>query len=224
MFMKIFLKVIGGILGIIVVLGIVFFVVDYNRVKNQEKPIFCIQNTAGMLADGGTIEYFGLGYKVIDFHTIAGFDDIKIGTWFMDYNDFEEEIKEYLEHFITNILYDLSYKNVLSDLDEDDLDILEMKKDLATKWFEAYERANNILNPNIDIKKTKEDLSWLIDRIKTSLKQYLLNIPDLKNSKEFIENTFINDIEISFPLSFYDEWENGEVAYWFLHSGAVIIQ
>lgn len=139
-------------------------------------------------------------------------------------NDFEEEIKEYLEHFITNILYDLSYKNVLSDLDEDDLDILEMKKDLATKWFEAYERANNILNLNIDIKQTKEDLSWLIDRIKTSLKQYLLNIPDLKNSKEFIENTFINDIEISFPLSFYDEWENGEVAYWFLHSGAVIIQ
>lgn len=139
-------------------------------------------------------------------------------------NDFEEEIKEYLEHFITNILYDLSYKNVLSDLDEDDLDILKMKKDLATKWFKAYERANNILNPNIDTKKTKEDLSWLIDRIKTSLKQYLLNISDLKNSKEFIENTFINDIEISFPLSFYDEWENGEVAYWFLHSGAVIIQ
>jgi len=139
-------------------------------------------------------------------------------------NDFEEEIKEYLEHFITNILYDLSYKNVLSNLDENNLDILEMKKDLATKWFDAYERANNILNPNIDIKKTKEDLSWLIDRIKTSLKQYLLNISDLKNSKEFIENTFINDIEISFPLSFYDEWENGEVAYWFLHSGAVIIQ
>ena len=99
MFMKIFLKVIGGILGIIVVLGIVFFVVDYNRVKNQEKPIFCIQNTAGMLADGGTIEYFGLGYKVIDFHTIAGFDDIKIGTWFMDYNDFEEEIKAYEKKF-----------------------------------------------------------------------------------------------------------------------------
>ena len=99
MFMKIFLKVIGGILGIIVVLGIVFFVVDYNRVKNQEKPIFCIQNTAGMLADGGTIEYFGLGYKVIDFHTLAGFDDIKIGTWFMDYNDFEEEIKAYEKKF-----------------------------------------------------------------------------------------------------------------------------
>lgn len=78
--MKKILKVIGGILGIIVVLGIVFFIVDYNRARNQEKPIFCIQNPARMLADGGTIEYFGLGYKVIDFHTLAGFDDVKIGS------------------------------------------------------------------------------------------------------------------------------------------------
>ena len=49
--------------------------------------------------DGGTIEYFGLGYKVIDFHTLAGFDDIKIGTWLMDYNDFEKEMKEYEKKF-----------------------------------------------------------------------------------------------------------------------------
>ena len=77
MFMKKILKVVAGILGIIVVLGIVFFTVDYNRVKNQEKPIFCIKSPAGGIMDGGTIEYFGLGYKVIDFHTIAGFDNIK---------------------------------------------------------------------------------------------------------------------------------------------------
>lgn len=99
MLMKKILKVVVGILGIIVVLGIVFFMVDYNRVKNQEKPIFCIKDPAGAIMDGGTIEYFGLGYKVIDFHTIAGFDDIKIGTWFMDYNDFEEEIKAYEKKF-----------------------------------------------------------------------------------------------------------------------------
>ena len=95
MFMKKFLKVIGIILGIIVVLGVVFFTVDYNRVQKQEKPIFCIKNPAGIISDGGTIEYFGIGYKVIDFHTLAGYDDIKIGSWFMDYNDFEEEMKEY---------------------------------------------------------------------------------------------------------------------------------
>lgn len=97
--MKKSLKVFGIVLGVIVILGIVFFVVDYNRVQKQEKPIFCIQNPAGIINDGGTVEYFGLGYKVIDFHTIAGFDDIKIGTWFMDYNDFNEEMKVYEEKY-----------------------------------------------------------------------------------------------------------------------------
>lgn len=97
--MKKSLKVIGIVLGVIVILGIVFFVVDYNRVQKQEKPIFCIQNPAGIINDGGTVEYFGLGYKVIDFHTIEGFDDIKIGTWFMDYNDFNEEMKVYEEKY-----------------------------------------------------------------------------------------------------------------------------
>lgn len=97
--MKKILKIIVSTLGIIVVLGMIFFMVDYNRVKNQKKPIFCIKNPAGAIMDGGTIEYLGLGYKVIDFHTIAGFDDIKIGTWFMDYNDFEEEIKAYEKKF-----------------------------------------------------------------------------------------------------------------------------
>ena len=76
MFMKKGLKILFIIIGIIIVLGIVFFVVDYNRVQKQEKPIFCIQNPAGIIKDGGTIEYFG-----------------------MDYNDFDEEMKEYEERF-----------------------------------------------------------------------------------------------------------------------------
>ena len=97
--MKKGLKILFIIIGIIIVLGIVFFVVDYNRVQKQEKPIFCIQNPAGIINDGGTIEYFGLGYKVIDFHTLAGYDDIKIGSWVMDYNDYNEEMKEYEERF-----------------------------------------------------------------------------------------------------------------------------
>ena len=38
--MKKILKVIVGILGIIVVLGIVFFTVDYNRVKIRRSLFF----------------------------------------------------------------------------------------------------------------------------------------------------------------------------------------
>ena len=93
--MKKVLKVIGIILGVLIILGLIFFIVAYTRVKNNERPIFCIHNPAGAMNDGGTVEFFGLGYKVIDFRTLAGFDDIKIGTWFMDYNDFNEEMKVY---------------------------------------------------------------------------------------------------------------------------------
>lgn len=122
--MKKILKVVVGILGIIVVLGIVFFTVDYNRVKNQKKPIFCIKDPAGVILDGGTIEYLGLGYKVIDFHTIAGFDDIKIGTWFMDYNDFEEEIKAYEKKYKEKLL--------MNEENNSDLENVIMKVDSTT--------------------------------------------------------------------------------------------
>ena len=118
MFMKKCLKVIGIVLGIIVILGIVFFAIDYNRVQKQEKPIFCIKNPAGIISDGGTIEYFGIGYKVIDFHTLAGYDDIKIGSWFMDYNDFEEEMKEYEKEFEEELNKNKEYAINLFELEE----------------------------------------------------------------------------------------------------------
>ena len=95
--MKKLLKVVGLILVILIILGIIFFIIDYSRVKNNETPLFCILKDEAN--DGGTKIYLGLGYKVIDFHTLAEYDDIKIGSWFMDYNDFEEEMKEYEERF-----------------------------------------------------------------------------------------------------------------------------
>ena len=74
-----------------------------------------------MLADGGTIEYFGLGYKVIDFHTLAGFDDVKIGSWFMDYNDFKEEMeayeKKYKENLSANEENNSNLENVIMKVD-----------------------------------------------------------------------------------------------------------
>lgn len=87
--MKKGIKVALIILGVFIILGLIFFAVDYNRVKNGENPIFCI-NTA-TANDGGTKEYLGLGYKVIDFNRLDGYDEVKIGTWSMQYEDFENE-------------------------------------------------------------------------------------------------------------------------------------
>lgn len=71
------------------------FLVDYIRVKNEKVPIFCIKDESSRIADVGTIEYYGLGYKVIDFNRINGFDKMKIGTYFMDYEDFQSEFEKY---------------------------------------------------------------------------------------------------------------------------------
>lgn len=56
-FMKKVLKVIGIILGVLIILGLIFFIVDYNRVKNNERPIFCIHNPAGAMNDGEQLNF-----------------------------------------------------------------------------------------------------------------------------------------------------------------------
>ena len=99
--MKKKLKVILVVIFVIAILGFIFYAVDSNRAKNNQKPLFCIKT--GALLDGGTIEYLGIGYKVIDFHTLAGFDDVKIGSWSMDYDDFREEMKVYEVKFEESI-------------------------------------------------------------------------------------------------------------------------
>ena len=96
--MKKGIKVLLIVLGVIIILGLIFFAIDYNRVQKQEKPLFCIQYPAGVIRDGGTIEYFGLGYKVIDFNMLNGYDEIKIGSWFMKYEDFENEFNNYISN------------------------------------------------------------------------------------------------------------------------------
>lgn len=87
--MKKGLKITLIILGILILLALIFFAIDYSRVQKQEKPLFCIK--VETYRDGGTKEYYGLGYKIIDFNMLDGYDEIKIGTWFMKYTDFKRE-------------------------------------------------------------------------------------------------------------------------------------
>lgn len=129
-------------------------------------------------------------------------------------NDYQELVENYLKRFNMNILYDLS---------------VQLDKKISVSCIKAYgnvqEKSNCILNPNIDYKMAADDYDWLRERIKASLKEYLLRNPRLNElSKEYIEKHFIEEMDITFPRAFYDKWENGEVGYWFSHSGTVVIQ
>ncbi len=171
--MKKVVKIIGIIIGIIVVLGIVFFTIDYNRVKNNELPLFCIQIDEAN--DGGTRIYLGLGYKVIDFNTISGYDDIKIGTWFMDYEDFNEKIKIYDEEY--NKTQYLENKNINSiEISENGLSSVSPARNYMLNKDEMYILANLINNltfsdpnetcdgiSNYIIKYNNEDITYGIE-------------------------------------------------------------
>ena len=89
---KIFKKTII-FMSIVIILGLLCFVIDFVRVKNQQEPIFCIRKT--IYRDGGTKEFYGLGYKVISFNKFLNdgniFKRIVIGNWNIQYKDYEEQ-------------------------------------------------------------------------------------------------------------------------------------
>lgn len=84
------LKIICIVIISLIVLGIVFGIVDVNRAKDNMKPIFSIH--IGTYMDGGTAEYYGLGYKIIIYNKNGSiyeenYHAVKVGTWFMRYED-----------------------------------------------------------------------------------------------------------------------------------------
>jgi hypothetical protein len=91
------------IIAFIVLLGFTFGIIDYNRVKNDQMPIFVVaQHDKG----GPEIAYYGLGYKVVRNPGVSYKEDIsmdnyvKFGFWFYAW-----EIKSHIEDpTINNII------------------------------------------------------------------------------------------------------------------------
>ena len=85
-------RIINVVFSIIVII-IIMITVDYIRVtKYGYTPLFAIKTLE--LKDGGTKEYTGLGYKVIDYNEIKGRRDIEIGLWGMKLNTKPIEISD----------------------------------------------------------------------------------------------------------------------------------
>lgn len=77
-------RIINIVFSIIIVI-IAMIVTDYVRVtKFEYTPLFAVKTLE--LKDGGTTEYMGLGYKVIDYNQIQGRRDIEMGLWNMKRN------------------------------------------------------------------------------------------------------------------------------------------
>lgn len=53
-----------------------FYNIDKERAQNVEEPLFC-KSQDWTYMDGGTKEYWGLGYKVIKFNRMGGYNKVK---------------------------------------------------------------------------------------------------------------------------------------------------
>ena len=78
-------KLIINIIFTIIVLLIIMVATDIICVSRFNKgPFFAIPTHT--YNDGGTKEYYGLGYKVIKYHQLQGRRDKEIGKWSLKYN------------------------------------------------------------------------------------------------------------------------------------------
>jgi hypothetical protein len=138
------------ILGVLIIIGLILFTVDFSKVNNNKRPIFCVKTQ--IYADGASIEYIGFGYKVIKYVNLE--DDTliyKIGTWFMK---FDNPLHKKL---LTDMSPDISYmkfdsKNIQTHLYIDDfkspsVDIIKSLSDLK-KYKEKYK--DDTLNLSLD--------------------------------------------------------------------------
>ena len=79
-------KRIINIFFIIIVFLLILVTVDVIAVsKYNVGPFFAINTKT--YKDGGTKEYYGLGYKVIKYHQLQGRRDTEVGSWGLKYND-----------------------------------------------------------------------------------------------------------------------------------------
>lgn len=145
-------KVISNIIFIIIIaLGIVIAIDVVCVTKYDKGPYFAIRTKT--YDDGGTEEFYGLGYKVIKYHQEQGRRDTKLGFWTMPYsvepteisaldlaiefrNDPEKTANKYAGQFmrVTGRIYKIKDNElILRYKDPDDAYTLKIKCPMAEK-------------------------------------------------------------------------------------------
>lgn len=110
------------ILFIILIILLIFVwpimkIIDLKRVEEKKQPIFCIKRESVM--DGGSTEWYGLGYKIIDIDTASGYQSVKIALWQDNISDFYENKQEDNENIFITIPRKISFKVSKKSIDGD---------------------------------------------------------------------------------------------------------
>jgi len=87
------IKLIINIIFVLIILSLTMIAVDIISVARYNKgPYFAINTKT--YKDGGSKEYYGIGYKVIKYNQVQGRRDMQIGTWSMPYSTEPTDISD----------------------------------------------------------------------------------------------------------------------------------
>lgn len=118
----------------------------------------------------------------------------------------DNDFQELLEKYASNLFFNLGE------------DGEKLTTDNAIEKWHMQDKINQILNPNIGKKMTKEDEEFLEERIRKSFAYFC------EKRKPSSKDYLVSKLTVKFLKSMTDKWENGEACYWFQHSGTVVTQ
>ena len=99
--MKTFFKTIFALVIMVILLGIITFLIDRTRVAANKKPLLAIE--VMQLKEGGTKIYYGIGYKIIAYNKLNGYNKSHIGSYWLKYDEKLGEESELAELTRKNI-------------------------------------------------------------------------------------------------------------------------
>lgn len=171
-------KIIINIVFVIIIISLIMITVDVICVSRYNKgPYFAIPTKT--YKDGGTKEYYGIGYKVIKYNQIQGRRDMEIGKWNMPYS-----------------------------IEPTDIDDLDLAIEFTEKPIESYEKYyKKFVRINSTLKKINSEKNKIILAYEDEGEKYTLeiictmankksNINELEKNKEITIIGTVTNFEI----------------------------
>ena len=155
--------IINIIFSIIVIILLLSILDVYLVVNHNVGPFLAIPTSP--YKDGGTREYYGLGYKVIKYHQLQGRRDTVVGSWSLKYDDTPVTIQD----------IDLS------------INMTDNKNKIYNKYYKKFVRIISTLK-SVDAKKHTLTLGYTDEDGKYSLDIICKINKDQDNLEEFEEN------------------------------------
>lgn len=112
-------------------------------------------------------------------------------------NDFTQELEKFADSLFMKML----------EIDCAEDASLEEKLNAHKRWEEVF----RLLNPNVTTQLGKEDKIFLKAALVLKWHKFVDTLQKSDHTKKYLKDNF----SVSFSFQFKDQWENGEVLYYF---------